>query len=244
MFDDAVVGHNASCVPKRSITVVPRTCENSRRSLCPSVPRRAREVGRVGLACQTQTAMADAVKKVVSYADVIAVPDSKVAEVVDNKLYASPRPAPRHARAMSVLGGELMGPFDRGRGGPGGWIILDEPELHFEAPLEVLVPDLAGWRRERMPELPETSYFTLAPDWVCEVLSPSTQLLDRSKKLPVYHREHVHHAWLIDPLARTLEIYAWRSEGYLLVATHGADTICRAEPFEAIELELRALWNV
>lgn len=199
--------------------------------------------------------MAGPAKKRISYADVIAVPEHKVAEVVDNKLYASPRPAPRHARATSVLGGELMGPFDRGRGGPGGWIILDEPELHFFSPprsddaetdasLEVLVPDLAGWRRARLPELPDTPYFTLAPDWVCEVLSPSTHLLDRSKKLPVYHRERVQHVWLIDPIERTVEIYSWRQDGYLWIATHGADATCRAEPFQAIELELRLLWSV
>jgi Uma2 family endonuclease len=114
-----------------------------------------------------------------------------------------PRPASLHARAASSLGGELYGPFDRGRGGPGGWIILDEPELHLHG--DMLVPDLAGWRRERMPELPDASAFELAPDWVFEVLSPSTAATDRAEKMPIYAREQVGQLWLVDPIAKTLE---------------------------------------
>ena len=119
------------------------------------------------------------------------------------KLYATPRPSPRHARASSSLGVTLGGPFDHGRGGPGGWYLLDEPELHLAA--DVVVPDLAGWRRERLPALPTDAYIALAPKWVCEILSPSTASTDRVRKLRIYARERVSHAWLIDPLARTLE---------------------------------------
>jgi Uma2 family endonuclease len=114
----------------------------------------------------------DRTRKPATYADVLAAPDHVVAEILDGELHLSPRPAPRHAAASSGLGGALHGPFDRGRGGPGGWRILDEPELHLGA--DVVVPDLAGWRRTRLPRLPDEAYFTLAPDWICEVVSPST----------------------------------------------------------------------
>lgn len=146
-----------------------------------------------------------------TYADLEAVPEGKVAELVDGELFVFPRPGFPHARAASGLGIELGGPFDRGRGGPGGWIILDEPELHFTHPthpeIEVLVPDLAGWRRERMPQLPTGAFTTLAPDWVCEVLSPSTRTHDRERKMKVYERAQVPWAWLHDPIEKTLEVF-------------------------------------
>ena len=176
-----------------------------------------------------------------TYADIEALPPNMVGEIVHGVLYANPRPASPHARAASRLGGELDGPFDRGKGGPGGWIILDEPELHLGD--DVLVPDIGGWRRERMPEMPHAAFFTLAPDWVCEVLSPSTTKLDRTAKLPVYARERVGHVWLIDPIAKTLEIYRLDGETFRLVGTHAEEVKVRAEPFDAIEIELGALWE-
>ena len=176
-----------------------------------------------------------------TYADIEALPPNVIGEIVHGVLYANPRPATPHARAASRLGGELDGPFDRGRGGPGGWIILDEPELHFGD--DVLVPDLGGWRRERMPEMPHAPFITLAPDWVSEILSPSTTKLDRTAKLPVYARERVSHVWLVDPLAKTLEIFRLDGETYRLVATYAEDAKVRAEPFDAIEIELGALWE-
>ena len=179
-------------------------------------------------------------KKNATYEDLCAVPEHFVAEIIGGELYASPRPALPHAHVSSVLGSELMGPFHRGRNGPGGWLILDEPELHFAG--DVLVPDLAGWRRERMPILPAAAYVTLAPDWVCEVLSPSTESLDRAKKLAIYAREGVSHAWLINPTSRTLEILVRESRRWTLLGTHANKAVVRAEPFDAIELELAALW--
>jgi Uma2 family endonuclease len=175
-----------------------------------------------------------------TYDDLVAVPEHLVAEIVDGELWTSPRPAPRHARASSRLGHRLGPPFDEGRGGPGGWQILDEPELHLGE--QTLVPDLAGWRFERMPRLPETAYFTLAPDWVCEVLSPSTMQLDREKKLRVYAGHGVRHAWLVDPLARTLEVLRLEGAHWTLIDTHTGEAVVRAEPFEAVALELGALW--
>jgi Uma2 family endonuclease len=175
-----------------------------------------------------------------TYDDLEKLPDNLVAEIVDGELHASPRPAPPHARAGSVLGRKVGGPYDDGIGGPGGWWILDEPELHLKE--NVLVPDLAGWRRSRMPDLPTTAYFPLAPDWVCEILSPSTSSLDRVQKLAIYAREGVSHAWLIDPLARTLEVLRLENGRWTILATHAGKEIVRAEPFADIELELSALW--
>lgn len=171
------------------------------------------------------------------------MPDHQRAEIIDGTLYVSPRPAPRHANATSVLGGELNGAFQRGRGGPGGWWILFEPELHL-VPLEPMSPDLAGWRVERLPALPETAYFTLAPDWVCEVLSKSTEAVDRTKKLPIYATHGVRHVWLIDPIAKTLEVHTLDDDGprWRDVRLYEGDARVRAEPFTAIELDLAGLW--
>jgi Uma2 family endonuclease len=176
-----------------------------------------------------------------TYADIEALPPNMVGEIVRGVLYANPRPASPHARASSRLGAELDGPFDRGRGGPGGWIVLDEPELHLGE--DVLVPDLGGWRRARMPEMPHAPFFTLAPDWLCEVLSPSTASLDRGEKLPVYARARVAHVWFVDPLIKTLEVLRLDGDTYRLIRTWHDDARVRAEPFDAIELELAGLWE-
>lgn len=181
-------------------------------------------------------------KSPATYDDVLAAPENMVAEIVDGELTLHPRPAPRHARAASTLGAALTLPFDFGDGGPGGWIILDEPELHLLGKHEPLVPDLAGWRRERMSSLPETAYFELAPDWVCEVLSPGTASHDRIKKMPRYARACVGHAWLIDPDARSLEVYRREAEAWLYVAGFEGDAVVRAEPFEAVEIDLGRLF--
>jgi Uma2 family endonuclease len=152
-----------------------------------------------------------------------------------------PRPAKPHAAAATALGEELGPPFKRGRGGPGGWIILFEPEIHMRD--DVLVPDLAGWRRQRMPVLTnDLPYFTLAPDWACEVLSPSTEASDRARKLRIYAREHVSHVWLVNPIARTLEVLRRDGNEWRILAVHEQDAKVRAEPFDAIELDLAILW--
>ena len=175
-----------------------------------------------------------------TYQDVLDAPANMVAEVVEGALSTHPRPAPPHARASSVLGGKIGDPFDFGEGGPGGWWIIDEPELHLGE--DILVPDIAGWRRERMPEFPDAAFFTLAPDWVCEVLSPSTRELDRHGKRPVYAREGVRHLWFIDPLARDLEAFELRGGEWVLIATARNDDPVSIPPFEAITFPLDALW--
>lgn len=175
-----------------------------------------------------------------TYADLNAVPSNMVGEIIHGVLRATPRPASPHAAAASAIGEEIGPPFKRGRGGPGGWVILDEPELHLGA--DVLVPDLAGWRRERMPEMPHVAAFELAPDWICEVLSVSTHKIDRGEKLPVYARENVRHVWLVDPIEQYLEVLRLDGETYRLIATFTADARVHAEPFDAIELDLGVLW--
>ena len=184
--------------------------------------------------------MGDPAKRRATYEDLLAVPKHLVAEILDGNLVTQPRPASLHARAASRLGAELDGPFDRGRGGPGGWLLLDEPELHLHG--DILVPDLAGWRRERMPELPDASAFELAPDWACEVLSPSTAATDRAEKMPIYAREQVGYVWLVDPIARTLEACRLEHGRWLLLGTWRDDAKVRAEPFDAFELDLAGLW--
>ncbi len=184
--------------------------------------------------------MAEAAKRAATYEDLCAVPDTRVAEIVNGTLYSFPRPAVRHAAASSSLMAELVPPFQRRRGGPGGWIILFEPELHFGG--DVLVPDIAAWRRETMAEWPDTASIDLAPDWVCEILSPSTSALDRTEKMTIYAREGVGRMWLIDPVLRMLEVYRLEGKGYFRVDAWRDDAVVRAEPFDAIELELAVLW--
>lgn len=177
-----------------------------------------------------------------TYEDLLKVPDILIAEIVDGELITSPRPASPHARAASIIRVDVD-PFDRrlgGPGGPGGWWILFEPELHLGA--DILVPDLAGWRRERMPVLENVAYFEQAPDWVCEVVSPSTGRLDRVRKMPVYARERVSHLWLVDPLQRTLEVYRLEGQRWVVVSTHGEVEAVHAEPFEAIEIDMSRWW--
>jgi Uma2 family endonuclease len=183
---------------------------------------------------------ADAARRQATYDDVLRAPEHVVAEVLNGDLHTSPRPAGPHAEAASVLGMDLGGAFHRGRGGPGGWIILDEPELHLGR--DILVPDLAGWLRSRLPAVPPTPFLELAPDWACEVVSPGSERIDRERKLPIYARERFSRVWLVNPLERMVEVYRLDGDGYRLVVTRGGTDRVRLEPFGAIEIELEALW--
>lgn len=173
-------------------------------------------------------------------------PATMTAEVIDGELLLMPRPRRRHAHGASRLGSRLAPFGDPREGDPGGWVILDEPELHLGPRPDIVIPDLAGWRRERLPEefLDESDGLTLAPDWCCEVLSPSTERVDRGRKLDVYHRESVGHVWLISPPLRTVEVYRRHDLGWLRVATYEGDLAVRAEPFDAVPLDLAALWRL
>jgi Uma2 family endonuclease len=174
----------------------------------------------------------------------LAAPPTTVAEVLDGSLSLLPRPRPRHARAAGKLGALLDGPFDAGP--PGGWLFLPEAELHLGPAPDIVVPDLSGWRRVRVPDDffdDDASAISLAPDWVCEVLSPGTERLDRGPKLRIYRRERVGHVWLVSPAARTLEVYRLSGELYTHVETFEDDALACAEPFDAVTLPLAALWS-
>jgi Uma2 family endonuclease len=182
----------------------------------------------------------DPAKRPADYRDVLNAPSGKIAQIAEGTLYVQPRPAWRHQRVAAALGNRLGPPFDDGDEGPGGWVLLPEAELHLGP--DVFVPDWAGWRRERFAVPADAPYIEIAPDWVCEILSPSTAGFDRVKKLPAYAREGVSHAWLIDSHARTLEIFRLENKRWMLVSTHSEADVVRAEPFDAIELALARFW--
>ena len=180
-------------------------------------------------------------KRGATYADLCAAHERFIAEILDGDLYGSPRLAIRHAYAASVLSAVVGGAFDLGRNGPSAWFILNKVEVRFGN--DVLVPDIAGWRGERLPALPPDNALTLAPDWVCEILSAATEVIDRDKKLRIYAREGVAHCWLVDPERQTLEVLSLESQSWTVVGRHeGRVNVC-AVPFGAIGLELGALWS-
>jgi Uma2 family endonuclease len=176
------------------------------------------------------------------YEQLEALPEGVTGEILDGQLYAQPRPAWPHVVAASGLGYELIGPFQRGRGGPGGWWIVDKPELHFIRDAEVDVPDLAGWRRERMINHPPVHRIEVVPDWVCEVLSPSTEGKDRQVKMPIYAKFGVPYAWLVDPVAHTLEAYALDGGAWREIGRFAGAALVSVAPFEAVAINLGDPW--
>jgi Uma2 family endonuclease len=177
-----------------------------------------------------------------TYQDVLNAPDDMIAEVLDGELHLMPRPKRRHLRTASGLGAFLFSAFEAGVNGPGGWTIIDEPELHLGA--DILVPDLGGWRDGRLPDDGEADepFITVVPDWVCEILSPGTLRVDRMKKMPIYARERVPHVWLVDPREKTVEVFRVAGSAYTLVGTFGGDDALVAEPFEALGIPPAFLW--
>lgn len=178
--------------------------------------------------------------KPATYADLEALPPNVVGEIIYGALHAHPRPHSRHGGTALELGAELSNPFRRGRGGPGGWFFATEPELHLGP--HVLVPDIAGWRTERLPRLPSTAYVEMPPDWLAEILSPSTQALDRTEKLAIYAQFGVKHCWYIDPVARTLEVLALANGKWVINSTFRDNATVAAPPFEVHSFALDVLW--
>jgi Uma2 family endonuclease len=176
------------------------------------------------------------------YDQLRALPEGIRGEIINGQLRTQPRPAWPHALASSRLGSDIEGPYGRGRGGPGGWWIIDEPEIHFLLDTEVEVPDIAGWRRERMLEPPQGHKIQVVPDWICEVLSPSTKSTDREEKMPIYARFGVQYAWLLDPATRTLEAYVLTGGKWQPLGFFRDDDIVSAVPFDEIRIHLNELW--
>jgi Uma2 family endonuclease len=185
--------------------------------------------------------MSEPAKKKVSYDDLYSIPENMTGEIIDGELIVTPRPSPKHSYTASTLVGEIVPPYRFGRGGgPGGWIILYEPEIMLGE--QLLVPDFAGWRKERFPGVPKENWLSVPPDWVCEILSPNTARLDRVRKMPVYAQYQVAYLWLIDPVEKTLEAYRLESGKWLLLSSFAEDDRVCAEPFQEIEIELGNLW--
>lgn len=185
--------------------------------------------------------MTDLAEKPASYQEIIDLPENMVGEIINGHLKTHPRPVPKHTLAASSIGDELVSPFQKGRGGPGGWWILDEPECHLEG--NILVPDIAGWRKQKMPSLPEAAWFEIVPDWICEILSQSTARLDRIIKMPLYAKLGVNHLWLIDPNLQTLEAYALLESNWSLIATFADNDEISIAPFAEHSFTLSVLWE-
>jgi Uma2 family endonuclease len=185
-------------------------------------------------------AMSDPAKRLATYEELYSIPEDMIGEIVNGELIVTPRPGPRHMNVTTILGEELGPPYRRGRGGPGGWIFLIEVEIKLGE--DIVVPDLAGWRKERFPTKTEHNWIPVAPDWVCEVLSPSTFRNDKVRKMPLYACHNVGHIWLIDPGAMTMDAFRLESGRWALLASFSEDDKVRIEPFQEIEIHLGDLW--
>jgi len=184
--------------------------------------------------------MGEPAKRKATYDDLHSVPENMIGEIIDGELHAMLRPSPKHAKVASDLGVVIGNPYRFGRGGPGGWIILDEPELQLGE--HTLVPDMAGWKKERFPSSLTTNWIEVAPDWICEILSPGTMRLDKTKKMPIYAKHGVDCIWLINPMDKTLDAFRLVSGGWLLFGAFLENDKVQAEPFQEIEIDLAELW--
>jgi len=186
--------------------------------------------------------MSEPARKKATYEDLYTIPENMTGEIIHGRLIVTPRPSRKHIYAASALGGELAPLYQFGRGGgPGGWIILIEPEIGFGE--HILVPDLAGWKVERYPEEEPHNWISVSPDWVCEIISPSTEIHDRDEKMSIYAEHGVPYVWLINPIIRSLEAYRLVSEGWFRFAMFNGNKIARVEPFQESELDLEGLWG-
>ena len=184
--------------------------------------------------------MAETAKRAATYEDLLAVPEPFVAEILFGELVTHPRPAAPHVITASALGHVLGPPFQAGVGGPGGWIFAAEPELHLGQ--HVAVPDLAAWRIERLSVLPKTAWFGIAPDWVCEILSRSTERYDRGDKRLIYTEAGVAHAWYVNPVLRMLEAYELREGKWVTLDVFFDNEEVTAPPFAEIRFPANRLW--
>ncbi len=184
--------------------------------------------------------MAESATRKATYDDLLAVPEHLIAEIIDGALETRRFPPPKHAYAYTALVRTIAHPFLGKEPELNDWWVLNRVELHLGE--HVLVPDLAGWRRERLPKLPETAWFELPPDWVCEIISPATARLDRGPKREIYDQFAVPHLWFVDPDARTLEAFALRDGAWVLIASHADDDEIAVAPFATVPFALDTLW--
>lgn len=185
--------------------------------------------------------MPQPMKKPATYDDLFVIPEHATGQIIAGELIVTPRPSREHARVESALCAELTMPFDFGRGGPGGWLILVEPEIRLGD--DFLVPDLAGWHKERFPVAEEHNWISATPDWICEILSPRSVRLDRITKMSLYRDHAVPHVWLIDPAAKTLEIFGLGpARAWVTLGLYAGEQAVRAEPFQDVEIGLGHLW--
>jgi Uma2 family endonuclease len=185
--------------------------------------------------------MSELAKKKATYEDLYSIPENMTGEIINGELIVTPRPSRKHVRTAIVLGNKIGSPYDFGEGGgPGGWIFLIEPEIGLGE--HTMVPDLAGWKRERFPIEEDHNWISAAPDWVCEILSPNTLRTDKVKKMPIYAHHGVGHIWLIDPVAMTMDAFRLESGKWVLLGSFTENDKVRAEPFQEIEINLKDLW--
>ncbi len=184
--------------------------------------------------------MAEAAKKTATYDDLHNIPENSVGQLIDGELFVTPRPSRKHIYTASTLDMRIGTPFQFGEGGPGGWVILVEPEIALGD--NILVPDLAGWKKEHFPVSEETNWISVVPAWVCEILSPGTIRTDKARKMPLYAQHGISHLWIIDPIARTLDVFQLESGRWIVMGTFLEDDKVRAEPFHEIEIDLGNLW--
>lgn len=185
--------------------------------------------------------MAARMKTGATYEDLVRLPENLIGELIDGELYASPRPTGPHGRVASALTALISSRYDLGIDGPSGWWIIFEPELHLGG--NAMVPDLAGWRRERMPTVPKSHKFTIVPDWVCETLSTSNATYDRKIKMPGYARRGVPWAWITDPQRRTVEVLKLVDGRWARIAIYDESDVFAAEPFPLAEIDLPRIWG-
>lgn len=176
------------------------------------------------------------------YEQLQALPETLVGQIINGVLHTHPRPSGPHALAASRLGADIERPYGRGKQGPGGWWIIDGPEIHFVRDSEVVVPDIAGWRKTRMPDIPNDHRFEVVPDWICEIFSLSSAKLDRTEKMPLYANHKVGFLWLVDPSSRTLEAYELMNRRWSMIGVFKDEENVRVNPFDEIEIDLAELW--
>ncbi len=186
--------------------------------------------------------MSELAKKKATYDDLYSVPENMIGEIINGELVVTPRPSRKHVFTTTALGNELGPPYQFRRGGPGGWVILIEPEIGLGE--HIIVPDLAGWKEERYPDEEPHNWISVAPDWICEVLSPGTRRRDRMEKMPIYAQYAVPHLWLVDPVDETLEVFRLKEGEWVVAGLFAENAKVRAEPFTEIEINLSDLWRV